>query len=293
MALESSNALRMSLSPGEIQAGVGAELLSLCQSMTADGVLTDPEIAELEVWLADNRDSNLPAIAFLTQTLEHILADRKVTPEERIALHQAIEVVLPAAARHQAIGARMAVEAAGRESRDAEAERDRETQERYRAVATVNFLVAGVHYQGRRAVVSREVHPGDQVYLVRVEDETHGPTAVEVRTSHGFTFGYVPLEDSRDLAPLLDEGLAHRATVTQVLCGGRVSIPVIKAQLFRPDSPVEGIVRQDQCPPSRTMPIASEAPPPAAARKPCSTGCGGTVAMLLLLATLGAGFLLR
>lgn len=38
---------RVSLTQAQVQAGLGAELLALCQTVTADGRLTDAEVAGL------------------------------------------------------------------------------------------------------------------------------------------------------------------------------------------------------------------------------------------------------
>jgi len=42
----------------------GAELIELCQTITEDGALTDDEVMRLKQWLADNRESDLPARDF-------------------------------------------------------------------------------------------------------------------------------------------------------------------------------------------------------------------------------------
>ena len=90
---------RVSLTKAQLEAGVGAELLALYQTVTADGTLTDGEVAELRNWLEVNRAADLPAIAFLVATLECILADGRVTREERKELYTAVEKVLPPEAR--------------------------------------------------------------------------------------------------------------------------------------------------------------------------------------------------
>ncbi|GAC1382425.1 MAG: hypothetical protein NVSMB4_10710 [Acidimicrobiales bacterium] len=48
---------RESLSKTQIQDGIGAELFSLCQGITADGSLSKDEIVALGLWLRDNKDS--------------------------------------------------------------------------------------------------------------------------------------------------------------------------------------------------------------------------------------------
>jgi hypothetical protein len=122
---------RKSLTKSQIQAGIGAELLTLCQTMTADGVLSDAEITALRNWLEENRSSDLPAICFLITTVEKIMADGKVTKEERLELYKAIE--------KESI----------REQKELQKQHEREERERQRPVESANFMVAGVHVEGR------------------------------------------------------------------------------------------------------------------------------------------------
>lgn len=91
---------RLSLTKKQRESVAGAELLALCQAITADGMIEDAEIAELRQWLTDHVSEDLPAIAFLTSTVERILADGKVTGDERNELFIAILKVLPPEVRN-------------------------------------------------------------------------------------------------------------------------------------------------------------------------------------------------
>lgn len=250
---------RISLTPAQVQAGIGAELLALCQTLTADGILTDPEVAELRKWLEDNSRSDLPAIGFLTATLEHILEDGKVTLEERAELYTAIEKVLPVEARRVATDNRKAVQAAmkelakeKRQEQRAAAKEEREAAKaeraRDRAVYAVNFMVAGVHYEGRHEVIRKHVQEGDRVFLARDPKNKFSRNAIEVRTERGFCYGYVPEDFAPEVAPLLDQGLPHVAYVRKLLCGGRVPIPVVQAYLHNADAEVENLTFTSQVP---------------------------------------------
>src|SRR5689334_13482345 len=79
---------RKSITKLQRQNGTAAELIALCQTVTEDGHLEDQEIDALRKWLDENRDTDLPAVAFLAETVESILADGKVTPAERQALYR-------------------------------------------------------------------------------------------------------------------------------------------------------------------------------------------------------------
>ncbi|MDP2373282.1 HIRAN domain-containing protein [Reyranella sp.] len=94
---------RLSLSKRQTDAGPGAELLALCQTVTEDGSLSEAEVGQIREWLADNRASDLPAIGFLTSVVETILRDGKVTKVERDELYRALEKVLPVGIREAAV----------------------------------------------------------------------------------------------------------------------------------------------------------------------------------------------
>lgn len=135
---------RVSLSKAQIQEGVGAELLTLCQTVTADGVLTLAEINELRAWLDVNRNSDLPAIGFLVATLDRILADGKVTPDERKELYASIEKVLPPEARKGAVAQRKAFEAEEkRQEREIAADEKRREPEAREAERELRRPVSG------------------------------------------------------------------------------------------------------------------------------------------------------
>lgn len=246
---------RLSLTKTQVQAGVGAELLALCQSMTADGRLTDDEIAELRIWLDTNRSSDLPSVGFLVTTVERILADGIVTAEERRELYGAVEAVLPLEARRVAAGQRRSVEAEekvqAREEREAQKQQERAERERQRPLDSANFMVAGVHYEGRWEVIRRHVSEGDVVYLARDPENKFSRNAIEVRLKNGMQIGFVPEDFAPDLAPLLDRGCPHTAYVTKVLTGGRAPIPVVQAYIHHPDADLKGLVFPADVPPKR------------------------------------------
>ncbi|MBL9124342.1 MAG: hypothetical protein JNG90_11975 [Planctomycetaceae bacterium] len=144
---------RVSLTRSERASGIGAELLALCQTVTDDGYLAREEIAELRRWLKDNRDSDLPAITFLHETVERILADRRITREERQELYQAIELVLPPEARREAVDARR------------EAESEREHRERIqREKARNSSESVAVQAPPRKREVRRPSRPAKRAH---------------------------------------------------------------------------------------------------------------------------------
>ena len=102
----------LSLSHAELCTQLGSELLSLCQSVTADGRLTPDELDGLRRWLSEAESVDMPAAKHLRDVIRKVLADGKITPDEYKEVHRAVEAVLPFDARRQAMSARLEVEAA-------------------------------------------------------------------------------------------------------------------------------------------------------------------------------------
>jgi len=263
--------------------------------MTDDGILTDEEISELRTWLETNRSSDLPAIPFLVETVERILADGIVTTEERKELYSAIEKVLPPEARREATTQRRAVEAEekqrGREQRDAvRQQQDAEKQlrieenDRQRPLQRANFMVAGVHYEGRPEVIREYAQEFDTVYVKRDTQNKFSRNAIEVLLQNGMQIGFVPEDDAPDLAPLLDKGCPHVAYITKMLTGGRVPIPVVQVCIYRVDATeVESLAFPQNVPIKQRNSALKLKRGEEVARK----GCG-----LLLVALVGCGVLL-
>ncbi|MDD4888308.1 MAG: HIRAN domain-containing protein [Phycisphaerae bacterium] len=254
---------RVSLTKAQRESGIGAELLVLCQSMTEDGTLSLDEIKELVRWLRDNREADLPAKDYLFETVSRIVADRKVTRDEQKELYRAIEIVLPPDARRVAAAHRKALEAEikSREKLAKEGEKERKKQEYFRSrpVDDFDFMVAGVHYEGRGDIIRKSVREGDRAYLARDRENAFSPNAVEVRIENGEQIGFVPedCDTAAVVAQWLELGSPQSASIKKILVGGRVPIPIVLAYFYRPDAQVDGIVLPDQVPP-KPPPVIGE-----------------------------------
>jgi hypothetical protein len=285
-------AKRVSLTKTQRTAGIGAELLALCQSVTDDGSISKDEVLALMRWLKDNRDADLPAIAFLAQTVEQIIADRKVTKEERAELYKAIELVLPPDARKDAVAARKELEAEQRHrdklDRDAQRQRDREFKQKAEPLFTHDFMVAGVHYEGRDQIVRQYVEEHAQVFLRRDPSNRHSRFATEICLANGLQIGFVPEDDAQDIAPHLDRGCPHFAYIKKVLTGGRVPIPVVVSAVYNPDTTETVVVFPQQVPGRATLatpnPNVSDAV--RAARAKSEAGCGLVLSILACTAAM-------
>lgn len=243
-------AARISLTKTQRASQIGAELLSLCQTVTADGSLNDEEVTSLREWLTAHAASDLPAIRFLAPVVEHILADSVVSAHERRELYLAIEKVLPPDARGLARAARIASEWTERQERTEVAkllkDSERAARERNRPIERFDFMIAGAKYEGRPAIIKRHVRVPDEVQLVRDPDNRYSRNAVKVVTASGHHIGFVPEEHASDLAPLLDKAHPYLARIKKVLTGSTHPIPVVVADLFRHGANIERSIQHGE-----------------------------------------------
>jgi anti-sigma factor RsiW len=101
-----------SLSRAEQSSALGAALVRLCRSATADGRFSPEELAALRQWLADADSARMPAARYLRSIVEKVLADGRITPEEYKDVYLAVESILPIDERLQATAARQEADAA-------------------------------------------------------------------------------------------------------------------------------------------------------------------------------------
>jgi hypothetical protein len=265
---------RVSLSKTKIQEGISAELFSICQGITSDGVISKDEIVALGLWRRDNRDADLPGIAFLSETLNRIIADGVVTKEERRELFEAIEKVLPPEARTIAKTARRAVEAKRKADAKAveakgkadakAAKKEQQMQElaeqkRRQPEDAFEFVVKGVSLEGRHRLIERHLDVGDRVVLLQEPNNRHDDCAVAVILTNGKKIGEVPWSDSEDVSNGIDVHPYYVATVTKII-GIRFPVPVIALEFYRSDQLADLADRNLQPHPSGAPAQTSEAP---------------------------------
>jgi len=265
---------RVSITKAQRQTAAGADLISLCQTVTEDGSLSDDEVAALRQWLTHYENADLPARELLFQTIERIVADGKVTPEERIELYQTLETVLPPDVRDLVRNKRKMAEKQESELRRAEREAaralEKEVRRRNTPLESYDFMVAGSKYEGRPEVISRHARAGDAVILARDPSNRFSRNAIEVRLKNAMQIGFVPEEEAVDMARLLDSRHPYEAHIKKVLTGGRWPVPVVVAKVHPKDWEGPGSVSRSK--PSRK-----------ALQQP--EGCGTTlVAVLVVIA---------
>ena len=222
---EEPSVARVALSKSDLESSVGMELLSMCQSVTADGSLDNQEIAELARWVQRNKDSSLPAVAFLRPIVEEIIRDRKVTPEERAELYKVIERVLPPELR--TIAQMRKKEAASR-AKAAE----RTAREANSPLEEFDFMVAGTLYEGRLDVIRMHVRPAMDLLVFREPSNPFSRNACQLHAARGAMIGFVPEVDAEELAALLDSGCKYRARVKKVINGSKGPLPVVTIDVF-------------------------------------------------------------
>jgi hypothetical protein len=253
-SVETDRSRRVSLTKTQRQTEIGVELISLCQSFTEDGSLSGEEIHGLLAWLEANQSSDLPAIGFLSETVQKVLEDGKVTKEERQAVYKALETVLPPEIRKEAVARRRVIKSEEKNQkralRDQEKQEKREERERNRTLGSWNFMVAGVRYENRPALIDKYVRADNIAYLKRDKSNKFSTNAIEVLTQNRVMVGFVPEDDAVDMAPLLDQGCRYEAFFTKVLSGGRTPIPVVQTYIYGANATVEGSMTQADTPPS-------------------------------------------
>jgi hypothetical protein len=247
--------------------GIAAELAGLLGEITEDGKVSDEEALQLRDWLAANQASRLPSVAFLRTVVDQILADGQVTETERRTLHMAIEKALPVELRQQAKAHRTAVELVEKERAKLERLEERRRRE---PVLRLDFGVRGVLHEDRAEVVDSELTAGQTVLLVREPENTHDSNAISVCLEGGSQIGYVPREEARAAAKLLDLGFKHVAYCKKIYQGSLAPVPIVCAEIFEPDTTVKEAVS------------ASVARPPAARGSGC-VGCLGVLGGLLVV----------
>lgn len=230
---------RPTLTKAQQQTETGLELLSLCKTMTADGRILDEEILGLKKWLDENRNSELSAIHYLVSIIDTVVADGKITPEERKTVHLAVEKILPPDLRIIAQMHKRQANADEKEikkqSKQAEKQRLWEEERRNEPSDEANFMIAGTRYEGREAVIKKHIKVGDSVLFKREPFNKFSPNAIGVFTKNNeMMIGYVPEDDAEEMAEWLDRGDKYKAIVTKIL-GYKSIIPVIDASFYNSD----------------------------------------------------------
>jgi hypothetical protein len=265
-----NNRGRVTLTKAQLASRAGADLVVLCQNMTEDGHIDNQEVLDLIRWLERYRDEDIPAIGFLVETVNHIMADGIITERERSDLQKAVERVLPSDLRQGAASRRREAELAKvREiERESAARERRKADEQARlkqmvqageiAAVDMNFRVAGCSHHNREALIRRFAQRGNPVFLVREYGNTYSKNAIAIFLQNGSMIGYVPEYYAAEWAGYLDRGYKQLAYIRDfhLIEAINVPYPIIEGGLYVPISTFPGAVLISPAPPpsSRTAP---------------------------------------
>jgi hypothetical protein len=227
---------QFALTRPQLATELGAELLSLCQTVTADGRRFPPAPAGLRQWLGDADAAELQAARFLRGVIERVLADGTITAEEYQEVYRAVEAVLPFEARQQAHAVRAQVESSDRVAQARAAAGSDAHGGAARAevapIVDVTFMVAGVRQGGRAALIERHASVGQAVTLELAAVGSPADAAITVKLPDGADIGFVPTSESSKFKQLLRQGCRCSACIVRIRSSGRSPIPVVQAQFF-------------------------------------------------------------
>ncbi len=268
--------------------GIVAELFTILDAISADGVVTTEEASDLHLWLHENRDAGIPQFDLLRTLLDQVLVDGKLTPAEQKSIQAAVERVLPPQLRQKAKAVRIAHQLAMK----AKLANEREAKKLRKPIGNFDFMAAGISHEGRSEIVESYIEAGTLIYLVREPSNPFDANAVALRSPQGYSVGYVPREDAELMAPLLDEGASHVAFCKKILHGRRLQIPVVVASLYRGDQAIPNAVKSKDVPPPAIPSFNSKtshyAESTATAEPSGNMGCVAGAFMALLLMLLAA-----
>jgi hypothetical protein len=285
---------QVTLSKADRATPVGRQLIDLLVQMSADGIVSRDEMNRLRGWLEIDHGVDLPALPFLHETIEQISSDGEVTEPELDQLALAIERVLPADVRLVATGrrklAREARRVAQREHKrqtmvatrvEQRAARDAE-RARSGVLHKAEFHVAGAFRFAERREACERLIDDDSVRLEREPDNQHDANAILVLTEDDCELGYVPREEARAIAPLLDAGAEADVRIRRLweTPDGKI-VPFVIATIRRGDA---SMAVESAIPQQNANVTASKSRQPT---KP-GAGCATALCVALLVLTFAA-----
>jgi hypothetical protein len=282
----------VTLSKAESETPAGRELLALLTELSADGVVSRPEMDRLRTWLEVDHGVEFPALSFLHETIEQISVDGEITEDELDRLALAIERVLPKQVRFAAVEkrkhAREARRVAERETRRAamlaaraEAKGRRATERARNSVLyEARFVVRGAFRTSERREACEGLLEGDDLTLEREAENVHDANAVLVLSADDRELGYVPREEALALAPFIDAGATPEAIVSKLWetpDDGHV-VPIVKVKIRRGESGLPPAL-----PRMRARSVGVTSTDPKAARNRPGCGCAGAAVSMVVV----------
>lgn len=91
--------------------------------------------------------------------------------------------------------------------------------------------VVGVSFEGRQEMV-RKLETGQSVTLVRQPENMHDKNAIAVISSNGEQIGFLKAKLSKDLAPLMDNGIQYIAEITSINGNDETNMDTLGVNIF-------------------------------------------------------------
>ena len=226
---------RIPLTRHHILTNIGAELVALLSNITQDGSLNKGETFQLKQWLDSNKDSDIPALNYLTLTINRIISDGKITKTELVELYKTIEFILP-------IEIRGALTTRRKDFEKKEKLEEKALKLKNEPIASARFMVAGIPFEGRPEIIQQYVREDVKVFFIRDQNNKYSSNAIKIFIDNGFEIGYVPEEYAPEIAAYLDDGYPHKAYVLRMYIGKDMSYPLIQSFILRKESDIPGII---------------------------------------------------
>lgn len=221
--MSTDNSKRVTLTKAQLATKEGSELAALCAGVVKDGHLSNAEIGQIEAWLLRQGDSNLPAVEFLRNVIAEAVQDAAISDRERRMLQRAIERVLPADLRAEAIAARKALSEAEKLGKG--------------RVVQIYSKVRGLTFPNPdgsdRSRIASQLRPGASLHLVREPDNPRNSHSIKILTESGAQVGYISSdlagrEGDRGigwcLAKRMDDGIRIECRLKQLTGGGTKNV---------------------------------------------------------------------
>ena len=279
---------QVTLTKAQRDTPAGRDLIEMLTELSADGQVTREEMERLRKWLEVDRGVDFNACEFLYGVVEPIASDGIITEEELDSLALAIERVLPKDVRVAAALKRKKIrtnrQAARAATRAAQRAAAVESRKRPKPLDRTEFVIRGALRSAERRAGCESLNVGDTVTLDREPENTHDENAILVLAEDGRELGYVPREDARRMARLLDAGAEAEAKVRRLWetpDGGVV--PIIASQLRHVDTPAAPVSRR----------LKSAADPPGSHPASAARGYPLVLVSIVLLVVIWAAYCAR
>jgi len=234
--------MRVFLTKPELETEAGKQLLELSVQIATDGRIDLEEIKELRRWLrANNANDAVAAIAYLSDIMNRITADKVIDRDELLELHLAIERVIPPTNRSAVTQARSKQAAERRvrrqelhriEKEKQKAERKREREEeyiRYRRLRHSFAKVAGVTFANddgsERQDVIEQCKLHETLILRHDAYNEHSTVATQVLRTNGDQLGHAPEYLAEQIVSEIEDGY-QVVGILKNLTGGTNDRPV-------------------------------------------------------------------